>query len=120
MMRMMQLKLLTGESEFNLFSWLEVHWKRLVLCIPVLTVITVITILAFQPQVGFVFEGRITKINFEQVSVYIRNNNTISEINASVGICYDEQLNCFVNDRVEVTQYVGEFGEEWVVTAIVD
>jgi len=107
-------------SEFNPFFWIERHWKELLYCTAVITVITVITILASLPEAENVFIGKIIRIEPEQFVVYVRNNRTVSGINATYGVCYDKQLMCYIHDNVEITQYVSYWGEYWTVTAIVD
>lgn len=106
----------------NPFDFVEQNWREITGLGGMIVVCVSILYLSSIPEKGNVFEGRIIRMELDQIVVRVRNNQTIGSFNSTVGLCYDDPYRyvCRIGDRVELTQYTSWFDEIWAITALVD
>lgn len=110
------------ESEFGRGISDLLNWRIIATVAMVIVAVAFVVFMSSIPEAGFVFEGRVTRIDIEHVVVSVRNNQTIQHLNATYGMCFGDRAGfiCKINDMVEITQFTSWFDEVWIVTALVD
>lgn len=106
----------------NPFMFIAKNWKQIIGLVMIIAFIAYTILLLSIPEKGRVFEGTINRIDVEHIVVYVRNNLTVGNFNATYGMCYGDDVGfiCNIGDKVEIAQYTSWFDEVWIVNAIVD